>query len=386
MITPHGILGYCSNIHPGEKWEEHFAELKKYVPKVKARVCPDKPFGLGLRIANQASIDLLANPNLLEELKNWLATENIFVYTLNGFPYGGFHQTRVKDDVHKPDWTTKERLEYTKRLADILVQLLPDFIESAGISTSPLSYKFWWNESTVDAAMEQATAHIIELADYLNQIKEKTGKHLHLDIEPEPDGFLGDHAEFVAWYTKKLLPASFNQERIKEHIQICFDVCHYGVSFDAIATSLDELKEKGIRIGKIQISSALKVDLSEDFESKINTLSQYREPVYLHQVRAKKADGEAVAFGDLDEALDTIDTSYQEARVHFHVPIFLENYGNIGSTQAQIVESIAYQKKYAITQQMEIETYTWGVLPNEFQKPMEESVAREVHWVLNQLD
>jgi hypothetical protein len=386
MITSSGILGYCSNIHPGENWKEHFEELKNNLPKVKAQVCPKQAFGFGLRIAYQASIDLLSVPAYIDELKNWLNTENLFVFTLNGFPFGGFHHSKVKDEVHRPDWTTKDRLEYTKRLAEILVQILPETLETAGISTSPLSYKFWWNKNEMPEVFRISTNHIVELALFLNTLKKKTGKSIHLDIEPEPDGLLGNHREFMDWYEHVLLQNHPEYTDIlKEHIQICFDVCHYAISYDPIEETLDELKSKGIGVGKIQISSALKVDLSKHFEEQMDTLKQYKEPIYLHQVRALNRSNEIIEYSDLDEAFEHINDQIKEARVHFHVPIFIENYENIGSTQSEIVKSLTYQKLNSITKQLEIETYTWGVLPSEFQKPIEESVAREVQWVLDHI-
>src|SRR5690606_2033482 len=124
-----------------------------------------------------------------------------YVFTMNGFPFGAFHDTRVKEDVHTPDWTTAERLRYTKRLFDILAQLLPEGIDG-GISTSPLGYRYLYNhEETVWRAMRnRATAHMIEVAAYLHQIREEQGKELHLDIEPEPDGVLETGPEFIEWF------------------------------------------------------------------------------------------------------------------------------------------------------------------------------------------
>ncbi len=387
MITKHGILGYCSNIHPGEVWEDHFKELQSYVPIVKKQVCPNQAFGLGLRIANLASIELTSHPEKLLTFKKWLEKEDLFIFTINGFPYGGFHHDIVKDLVHQPDWTTPDRLEYTKRLATILVKIMPENLQKAGISTSPLSYKFWWNSTEMPEAFHQSTKQIVELALFLNALKIETGKSIHLDLEPEPDGLLGNHQDFIRWYEEDLVVKYPELEGIlKEHIQICFDVCHYGVSFDDIELSLNDLKNRGIQIGKLQISSALKVDLQTDFEKRMKALEQYKEPIYLHQVRAKTNQNEIIEFEDLETYLQSSNKDFTEARIHFHVPLFLDNFGDIRSTQEEILKSLQFQKLSKFTEQMEIETYTWGVLPKDYQKPIEDSIAREVQWVLKQLD
>ncbi len=376
MITPFGHLSYCSNIHTGEIWSEHFAQLKQNVPAVKAQVSPDQPMGLGLRFANQASIDL-QDFSRISELKNWLSEQNLYVFTLNGFPYGGFHNTIVKDQVHAPDWTTKDRRDYTIRLAHILSKLLTD--KEGGISTSPLSYKYWWNtDEERTKAMQISTQHLLEVVDALAEIEKNTGKVIHIDIEPEPDGLLSNHGDFVAWYEQVLLPAG-NEDLIRRHIQLCFDICHYGVSFDAPKASILELNSKNIPVGKIQISSALRVDLREQEAEKIAELQKYQEPVYLHQVKALRKDGSYQEFKDLDEAFNVYQPeTYDEWRVHFHVPLFLENYGLVGSTQKEIRETLAIQKESPFTNHLEIETYTWGVLPAAFQVPIADSISREI--------
>jgi hypothetical protein len=383
MKTPYGHLSYCSNIHTGEIWSEHFAQLKQHVPSVKAQVSPDQPMGLGLRFANQASIDL-QDPAELKALQSWLAEQNLYVFTLNGFPYGGFHHTIVKDQVHAPDWTTTERRDYTIRLARILASLLTD--TEGGISTSPLSYKYWWNTAEErNQAMQTATHHLLEVVDVLAEIEKNTGKTIHIDIEPEPDGLLSHHGDFIDWYEQVLLPAG-NPDLIRRHVQLCFDICHYGVSFDAPEASIQELKAKNIPVGKIQISSALRVDLRTQEVEKIAELRKYQEPVYLHQVKALHKDGSFQEFKDLDEAFATYTpNTYDEWRVHFHVPLFLETYGLLGSTQKEIRETLAIQKASPFTNHLEIETYTWGVLPAAYQVPMAESISREIKTITDLL-
>lgn len=383
MKTPYGHLSYCSNIHTGEIWAEHFEQLKQHVPAVKAQVSPDQSMGLGLRFANQASIDL-QDPAELHALQTWLSEQNLYVFTLNGFPYGGFHNTIVKDQVHAPDWTTTRRRDYTIRLAHILASLLTE--NEGGISTSPLSYRYWFNsEKEREDARQTSTKHLLEVVDVLAEIEEKTGKIIHIDIEPEPDGLLSNHTDFVRWYEEVLLPAG-DPVLIRRHVQLCFDISHYGVSFDAPETSILELKAKNIPVGKIQISSALRVDLREQEMEKMAELQKYQEPVYLHQVKALRKDGSFEEFKDLDEAFAAyLPNTYDEWRVHFHVPLFLETYGLLGSTQKEIRETIEIQKASPFTNQLEIETYTWGVLPPAFQVPMAESISREIKTITDLL-
>jgi hypothetical protein len=393
MQTLYGHLSYCSNIHPGEEWKEHFAVLQNSLPKIKADVCPDAPLGIGLRLANQASIDL-SEHNSLEVFKNWLVDNQFYVFTMNGFPYGNFHHSVVKDKVHAPDWTTDERRDYTIRMFRLLAKLLPENLAEGGISTSPLSYRFWWpDDASLKGATIRATENMISVVEILIDLKVTTGKILHLDIEPEPDGILENSAEFISWYRHYLLPLGIEKlqakglsteqatQAIKTHIQLCYDVCHFAVGFESPQDVLAKLKEEQLKVGKIQISSALKVDFSTQAKEKLAMIAQYNEPVYLHQVVAEKKDGRFIKFPDLSEAIAGFDDTIQSWRVHFHVPLFMEQYGLLGSTQSDIINTIALQKAKPFTQHLEIETYTWGVLPKEFQVPLNESISREINWV-----
>ena len=393
MQTPYGHLSYCSNIHPGEKWAAHFSVLQSSIPEIKAAVCPNEKMGIGLRLANQASIDLSEKSNF-DEFKNWLETNDCYVFTMNGFPYGGFHNVVVKDQVHAPDWTTPERTDYTIRSFELLAKLLPNNLTEGGISTSPLSYRFWWKTpEAIEEAIKTATKNIISVVEALIDLKASTGKTLHLDIEPEPDGILENSDEYIAWYKNYLLPMGIEQlsskgfssekaiEAIKSHIQLCYDVCHFALGFEAPQVVINKLEIEGLKVGKIQISSALKVDFSSNAEEKLKVIAQYNEPTYLHQVVARRNDGSFVKFQDLTEAIAGFEENISSWRVHFHVPLFLENYGALSSTQSDIVDTINVHKKIPFTNHLEIETYTWGVLPTEFQAPLNESIIREINWV-----
>ncbi len=198
-------LTYCSNIHPGETWAEVKQNLETYLPALKQRLSPESPFGIGLRLSDLASREILEQDRL-EAFQSWLRKEDLYVFTINGFPYGGFHHQIVKDNVYAPDWSKRDRLDYTLRLTEILSTLLPDGMDG-GISTVPLSYKPWWkNDKDARAAvfaastqqLAQLTAQLISLA--------QQGQQLHIDLEPEPDGLLENAAEVIAYFKDWLLP------------------------------------------------------------------------------------------------------------------------------------------------------------------------------------
>jgi hypothetical protein len=401
METQFGHLTYCTNIHAGETWPDHFRALQANFPFIKTHISPHKPMGIGLRLSNEASVQLVEAANL-DVFKSWLKENNAYVFTMNGFPYGGFHHTRVKDNVHAPDWTTNERVAYTFRLFNILSQLIPEGMDG-GISTSPLSYRHWFNsESALQKAKELATNNVVKVVENLISIHATTGKLLHLDIEPEPDGVLQTGEEFIHWFENDFIPAGVKKlkerfrvsdndaaELLKRHICLCYDVCHFAVGYEPHQEVIARLLQKGIRIGKIQISAALKGELPNTLSDRINikeAFAKFNEPVYLHQVVAKMKDGELLRYPDLPEALADYDNAtVTEWRAHFHVPIAVREFGVLQSTQADIVEVLRIQKQEKFTQHLEVETYTWEVLPGALKLPLQDSIIQELDWVKQSL-
>jgi hypothetical protein len=402
MQTPFGHLTYCTNIHAGESWPDHFQALKANIPAVKAQVSPEKPFGIGLRLSHLASAELSKQENLAE-FKSWLKESQCYVFVINGFPYGGFHHTKVKDKVHAPDWTTQDRVMYTLQLFNILSSLLPKGMEG-GVSTSPLSYKYWHSAVKEERqhAFETATENILKVVQDLVAIRESTGQVLHLDLEPEPDGLIGNGPEFISWYLHHLIPQGkkylskylgYDEPRaadaIREHVRICYDICHFAVGYEDHAAILRELEMQNIRVGRIQISAALKGDIAPnptDRGKVVEAFRQFNESTYLHQVVARQEDGTLKRYPDLPEALaDSNDAGAREWRSHFHVPLFIEDYGALQSTQSDIVKVLQLQKEKPFTRFLEVETYTWEVLPKEMRLPLKESIIRELEWVKSRL-
>ena len=398
MQTSFGHLTYCTNIHAGENWDDHFAALKQNVPAIKRELSPDKPFGIGLRLSHLASVEL-GKRERLEEFKQWLQQSQCYVFVINGFPYGGFHHTKVKDQVHAPDWTTQDRVLYTIQLFNLLAELLPEGMEG-GVSTSPLSYKHWHEDvrEEREQASETATENVLKVVQDLIALRKATGKLMHLDIEPEPDGFLGNGPEFISWYRHQLIPAGKAYLKkyvdldeksaiaaIHDHVQLCYDICHFAVGYEDHDAILKELELQGIKVGRIQVSAALKADMApnpHDRNKAVEAFRQFNESTYLHQVVTRQEDGSLNRYPDLPEALDHAkDPSTREWRSHFHVPLFVKDYGVLQSTQSDIQKVLLIQKQKPFSAYMEVETYTWEVLPAKLRVPIQESVVRELRWV-----
>lgn len=386
MKFPHHAsahLAYCTNIHPAETWEETWQALKTHTLNVRDKILtpgtrhPSPGYAIGLRLSAIAAEELLQGDHLAN-FKQWLAQENCYVFTINGFPFGSFHGTRVKEKVYQPDWTTSERLDYTKQLFTIIAQLVPEGIEGS-VSSLPASFKeFDADESAIFKNLEACAEHIESLA-----VKHK--RDLHLGLEPEPLGHFENTAETIAFF-ERLLASASNPGLIKRRIGINYDTCHFALEFDDCFSSLDALRAAGLRISKVHLSSALEFDPS--CQQAIDAISAFDEPTYLHQVIVRHQDKTLTRFKDLPDFLQSSIFSLQSAakgRIHFHIPLYAKPDPPLGSTQQHAIEAIDYLKKHPdFCRHFEIETYTWGVLPEDLQIPIEDQIAREYAWAINQ--
>ncbi|PHN02262.1 metabolite traffic protein EboE [Flavilitoribacter nigricans] len=397
-ISSSSQLTYCTNIHPGEHWSDVWESLKEYTLPLKERIAPEQDFGIGLRLSNIASQEILEGDQL-PAFKKWLAANGMYVFTMNAFPYGGFHRERVKDDVHTPDWSTTDRLEYTRRCFDILAYLLPEGMEG-GISTSPVSYRYWFtgDPDKLAKTWEKGCIHMAEIASHLAKIKAEKGIQLHLDIEPEPDGLMENTQELIDFFQQRLIPIGGKYLQLKlgiseaeaaamlyEHIQACYDVCHFAVVYEAPEDTFRAWAAAGIKVGKVQISAALKATFPERPEDRgpiVEAFEQLNESTYLHQVVARLRDGSHRSYNDLPDALPQIlDPETAEWRTHFHVPIFIDTYDHLSATRDAI--ELVLNNHKDITQHWEVETYTWEVLPEEIRFGLVDSIERELRWVLS---
>ena len=383
--APH--LTYCTNIHPGETWAEVRDNITTYVRAVKARIAPDRPFGVGLRLSAAAAATLTV-PTELEAFRALLEESGLYVFTINGFPYGTFHGTPVKEGVYRPDWLEDARLDYTDNLAHILAALLPADCEGS-ISSVPGAFKA---RVLGDADAAAIAARIAAHVATLHELQRRRGVTIALALEPEPCCQLETIAETVAFFERHLfrqrvpgLDAAASEAALRRHVGVCLDACHMAVEFETPRDALATLAAHGVRVVKIQVSAGLAATIESPAD--LEGLRAFADEVYLHQVVERTPRG-LVRWTDLPAALDeaTRAPRHREWRIHFHVPLFRERLGRFASTQAYVRELLALVRTAAPTSHLEVETYTWDVLPEEFRRePIVDAVARELAWVIAEM-
>jgi hypothetical protein len=357
------VITYCSNIHPGESWLETFQSLRIHIPAVKNIVSPNAPFPIGLRLSSRASEEV--DEHASAWFARWLREQDLFVPTINGFPHGSFHRSPIKENVYLPDWRSPERVAYTRRLATLLDCWLPDSVLGS-ISTVPIGFGKCLSDDDLGCVRKNLCA-VLECLDGLRQ---KSGKRIVLALEPEPSCFLETTDEVVAFFDRM----SFSDE-LRQGIGICFDCCHQAVQFEDPVRSLGLLADSGILVPKVQVSSALRLK-----DPVRDVLTRFCEPCYLHQVVIRTQEGSLKRYVDLPEAFQGhASAEGDEWRIHYHVPIFAERVQSCDTTRFFIEELVPLLDKQTL---LEVETYTWEVLPPELRmETVTGSIIREIQWL-----
>ncbi len=387
-------LGYCTNIHRGETWEETFKGLSEYVNEVRRRVCPDAPYGIGLRLSDQAARTLDEDPEAFASFKAWLRETNSYVFTINGFPFGTFHGSRVKDQVYAPDWATPERLEYTERLFRIGAEMSPEH-SSFSVSTLPGSFKgFFEGLSGADIAGKEEAIfdNFIQIGESIESLRKCfPERDFHLGVEPEPLGWFENTPETVAFFDRLIERCTPDQAAaVRQNIGVNYDTCHLALEYEDAAHNFALYREKGIRISKIHLSSALTLKPTDENLQKVK---EFQDEVYLHQVMVGAGGALQRSFKDLPPALEWGESAEpeergEEWRVHFHVPLHAEFTSGLGDTRFHleaVLEELA--KSPDLCQHFEMETYTWEVMPAELhERDVVDQLEAEYAWTLDAFD
>jgi hypothetical protein len=377
QLNHHLHLAYCTNIHRGETWSETFHSLQTHVMAVRERVCPHQPFAIGLRLSHHAAVELSGHSRLLN-FQRWLGQNNCYVFTINGFPYGRFHGTRVKEQVYAPDWTTPERLAYTNLLFNLLAHLVPAGVEGS-VSTLPGSFKGF----AIHAEhLKRIRDNLWSCVEHIARVGQQTGRKLHLGLEPEPMCLLESSAETIHLF-ERMRHEHPHDPRLAEHLGVNYDTCHFAVEFEEPQNALPCLVHHGIKISKIHLSSALKTRPTDEARQ---ALAGFADDVYLHQVVARDASGNRTIYRDLPEALAD-NSPAEEWRIHFHVPLHAPAappFENTNDHLLGVLDLLGTNPQ--LCSHLEMETYTWEVLPPELKSlNVVDQLAAEYDWTLARL-
>ena len=381
-------LSYCSNVHPGESLPEVVDNIKQHFSAVReSRQLSNMASGLWL--SAKAAQTLLTDDGQLTAFKCLIKQQGLLLTSLNGFPYGNFHQKVVKNKVYFPTWAHDERSRYTEHLATILSACLPAEVSCGVISTVPLAYAEQWTQKE----HQQAINHLIQLSHYLQALEQSSGKRIVVCLEMEPDCVLESSAQLLHFFNHELLPAAQAQgvdpAIVLRYIGCCFDTCHQAVMGENINEVLTAIYRAGITLGKIQISNAISAQLSSnDAIDQLCTL--FEDGKFLHQTKVFREQKLLAALPDLcrdrlkvllaeqsqvtspDDNRVNNQVNSQEnaaisaasltAKIHYHVPIHQHQFelDFLTSSQEAILSTLTFLKQHPDCRpSLEIETYTW---------------------------
>ncbi len=354
--------------------------LDEHAVAVRDILDTSEPLGLGLWISAQTASELVRQDTRLDSLCDWFAARRLIPYTTNAFPFGEFHGVKVKHDVYEPAWWDVERAKYTLDVARVLQRLLP-MGRQGTISTLPIG---WAGPNVTDDHLNMAAEQLHQVALELSAIEFSTGCHLRVCLEPEPGCLLQRATDVLRFFDEQLRPR-VAAELVDRHLGVCHDICHSAVMFESQSDVLEAYKRANIQVGKVQVSSAIVAKPGygdQASEIVLGELAAFAEDRYLHQTMIRSGD-EYRFFEDLPEALGQYaSTQATEWRVHFHLPLFIESFGSLGTSQVEIRKCIETLRRLGLQPEFEVETYAWSVLPQELRdQPLASGIAREILWL-----
>jgi len=405
-------LGYCLNLHPSESLDDVRAAIDGTVVPLAEHLGAARPFGVGAYLGAAPARALAGDAEALRSFAAFLAERDVAPFTYNAFPYGGFQADGLKARVYEPDWTTDARLEYTRDVARVAAALASEAGRTApiSISTHPGAYGAAVEDrSTLRRVGQQFGRAVGELA----RIEEERGVRVVLSIEAEPDASARNtRAAAESIVLAQLAGGRILQDErglspddaaalMRRHLGTCLDTCHSAVEFEDAAAAV-ETAASIAPLGKLQYSSALALRSpgADASQAAREALLAMDEPRFLHQVTGRGAGGFAhlADLPELRERVEAGDAAWldlDEWRCHFHVPVQLERFraasgAELATTRGHAEEVLAAALDRDDTWldgelHVEIETYTWSVLPGADGAALVEGLAAEYEHVLGRL-
>ncbi len=343
---------YCGNVHAAHDLDSWIAAAQRFsVPIAERR--GGRRFGLGVWWDASLARELRVSGGLRSRLRGWLAERGLEIWTVNVFPFEAFHDDEVKLGVYSPDWADEARVQYTLDAAAVVADLAHPG-EIVSLSTLPLGYG--------QGDERKMARNLVRVASSFAAIEARTGVELVLAIEPEPFCLRETVAgvrEFLQDRVFGAPDAPVDEAALRRHLGICIDLCHLAVIGEDPVAAIEGLDRAGVRMPKVQVSSCLEL---RDPAAALDELLAFDEPRYLHQTVS--LDGELRAL-DLSEVRARRDEFVRAdgLRTHFHLPIYWDSDGALGSTRNEVERVLAaYASRAGETPLLEVETYTWSVL------------------------
>lgn len=393
MSSP--VLSYCLNVHPAETLDEVVALLQGPVARARAawRGASSR-MGVGLWLPLAAARAIAEDDGAAARTRDALASAGLFAYTVNAFPIGGFHRERVKEAVYRPTWLDAARSDYTRLACRALARLLPGGARGS-VSTVPVS---WRGFGDADAGgLARAGAHLGALAADLLALEDATGHEVSLALEPEPRCTLETTAEAADFLEAHVFSGAGRaalvahghtparaEAALRRLVGVCVDTCHLACVFEPLGPALDALARRGVRVPKAQLSAAPELARPAENDDGRRRLAAFAEPRYLHQTFGREANGLVVGVEDLGQALDErarlapAFARAEQLRTHFHVPLCWPGEPALGTTRGELEAGLAALAR--ATDHLEVETYTFAVLPEGFASDVVAMVTDELRW------
>lgn len=409
-------LGYCLNLRACTDVPALLTLLRSVIEPVRVALGSARPFGVGMYVPASLAKTLAAPSGVheLDTLARELEAMGLDPFTWNAFPFGDFGDEGLKQRVFEPTWAQPERLEYTLDVARIAAALVRRLNGASVLSTRHVSistHTGGWGTTLTDAQREECAFQLARCVDGLATIEESTGVRVVLALEPEPGAnaptqrTLDTFAAFVAERAVRLLQDERNRSSanaellVRRHLGACLDACHSAVEGEADVVAREIAARTRATPTKLQYASALRVVAPATNTAGVERLLALAEPRFLHQVRGH-GPPEPLAVDDLPDLARELASergdlwrSAEEWTCHLHVPVDLEDLGGALRTTRDDADAILASLVgdpagwSANELHVEIETYTWEVLPGWVRgdRAVVEGIEREYRHVLGQL-
>jgi len=371
-------LTYCTSVHPARTLAQVYANIGTFVLAVKYKVCPDRPFGVGLSLSEPAASEL-ACPKTLCAFRDFLAERGLYVFTLTG--------------DGPSDWSSSAGLEHADRLALILAALLPAGVGGT-LGTLPRAAR----RRTRRADSSLIARRLLEHVAILDRVRDVTGKDMCLAVQAAPSGLLQSAEGSVDFFKDRLyarravsfyraltgLSAGRAEESLRRHVGVCVDSCHLALEYEEPSDALEAFDLAGVKLAKVRLGAGLQVDWRGGRARGLDDLRRLaRIARFSHVVENRR--GRLRRFEGLSQALQAEDSEAARTwRVHFHALLAQPKVGDLSGTQSEVEELLRLLRVRGDVH-LEVEPRSWRVLSLDRPGGVVDTLCEELRWVLARL-